>query len=607
MSVIQDMFKYNKSFDGILKDPCSKKFNNSEWGSVYGENRAVSCSISVYKGVKAYAQLTEMNSGKYAIGRTHNGSRIAERRYTDQIGSVVTTDICAITSKGTVQAGMVRKEPFMINRYEVGTQARGGTVLFLALMSDILADDEALEEYQYIKKGLLLNPESETKESFEAIAGMDLEIWAGHMAKFSDNVYQRMTKGLGPVSIKLTISSANGETRPITEKNLTSGTLMPESDIIGEFKVFMKPTMDMAETNVIKVSDFTGRYAIKKTRLSKEEKALVPVFDNSWVVPKEAMKICNLIKETSEELEPMRNFMLVGESGSGKTKAAEFIALGLKKPMVKITCSADMEIFDFIGQNMPINEENEEYNDLPSIDDISFDLKDSYYKLTGEDELPPGFDEGECIELLIEKIKKGRGKENSSGFKYVETPFIKALKNGWVVEVQEPTVITRPGVLVGLNSLLEQNGITTLPTGETIKRHSDAVVIVTTNRDYRGCDDMNQSVISRMDQVISMNLPDSETLVNRVRKRSGLKDTVILRAMVDVVERISIHLRHNDINDGTCGVRELISWAKSVKVEGADSAYENARGCIIEKATMDPEIQVELITGILDTSIFAIK
>lgn len=73
--------------------------------------------------------------------------------------------------------------------------------------------------------------------------------------------------------------------------------------------------------------------------------------------------------------------------------------------------------------------------------------------------------------------------KSSSGqtYRYVETDFIKALKHGYVIEIQEPSTIVQPGVLVGLNSLLEQSGSITLPTGEVIQRHPDAVVVVTTS------------------------------------------------------------------------------------------------------------------------------
>lgn len=57
------------------------------------------------------------------------------------------------------------------------------------------------------------------------------------------------------------------------------------------------------------------------------------------------------------------------------------------------------------------------------------------------------------------------GETSSQTYTYVETDFIKALKNGYLVEIQEPSTILQPGVLVGLNSLLEQSGTITLPTG----------------------------------------------------------------------------------------------------------------------------------------------
>ena len=62
-------------------------------------------------------------------------------------------------------------------------------------------------------------------------------------------------------------------------------------------------------------------------------------------------------------------------------------------------------------------------------------------------------------------------------YTYVETDFVKALKHGYLVEVQEPSTIIQPGVLVGLNSLLEQEGSITLPTGEIIRRHPDLSLI----------------------------------------------------------------------------------------------------------------------------------
>ena len=86
--------------------------------------------------------------------------------------------------------------------------------------------------------------------------------------------------------------------------------------------------------------------------------------------------------------------------------------------------------------------------------------------------------------------------------KYVDTPLVGAIRYGYLVELQEPTVIANPGVLVGLNSLLDRCNSVFLPNGEVINRHPDTTIVVTTNNDYAGCKQMNQSVISRMNLVI---------------------------------------------------------------------------------------------------------
>ena len=70
-------------------------------------------------------------------------------------------------------------------------------------------------------------------------------------------------------------------------------------------------------------------------------------------------------------------------------------------------------------------------------------------------------------------------------------------------------------MLVGLNSLLDRCNSVFLPNGEVIKRHPDTTIVVTTNNDYAGCKQMNQSVISRMNLVIDLEEPDEETLVQR--------------------------------------------------------------------------------------------
>jgi MoxR-like ATPase len=153
-------------------------------------------------------------------------------------------------------------------------------------------------------------------------------------------------------------------------------------------------------------------------------------------------------------------------------------------------------------------------------------------------------------------------------------------------------------VLVGLNSLLEQSGSITLPTGETIRRHPDAVIIVTTNIDYEGCRGMNQSVLDRMNQVHDMELPPPETMAQRAMSVTGCEDDYMVSQMVQVVCDMADFCRKNGIADGSCGMRGLIDWIISTEI--TEDAYESALHTVISKATANEEDRHALVTSVLE-------
>ena len=300
------------------------------------------------------------------------------------------------------------------------------------------------------------------------------------------------------------------------------------------------------------------------------------------------------------------------------------------------TCSASTEVFDFVGMVFPktdtmttgdatLDKQRDmlqsmggitfanvaKLMNLPDLDDMDFDPAGGYLSLTGvENEDATSRD---CMEVVMnmvtDKIKAlttVTQPEGSSGqtYTYVETDFIKALKNGYVVEIQEPTVITQPGVLVGLNSLLEQTGSITLPTGEIIQRHPDTVVVVTTNVTYEGCRGLNQSVVDRMSLVEDIELPAPEVMAQRAMAVTGATDEYQVTQMVEVVNTMSEYMRKNGITDGTCGMRSLIDWITSTEITG--DPYKSALSTIISKATSDEEDRETLKTTILEP-IFAPK
>lgn len=237
--------------------------------------------------------------------------------------------------------------------------------------------------------------------------------------------------------------------------------------------------------------------------------------------------------------------------------------------------------------------------DLPKISDITMHPPSVYMMLTGEyDESKT---EDDVLQKLIEiAVGNLMEKEDPAGqrIRYVDTPLVEAIRHGYVCELQEPSCIANPGVLVGLNSLLDNCQVITLPTGERVRRHPDTVIVVTTNSDYSGCRDMNQSVISRMDLIYDMEAPDLNTMVKRVMNVTGFTDEQEATKMAIVVRDIAERCRQTMITDGSCGMREFKSWVLSTMV--TNDPYESALSTIISSASADPDNRAELISACLE-------
>lgn len=345
--------------------------------------------------------------------------------------------------------------------------------------------------------------------------------------------------------------------------------------------------------------------------------------------------ICKHAKETTGKSMQMRNFLLRGPAGTGKTMGAKAIAAGLGLPYMKYTCSANTEIFDFVGMIFPDSENStgsaqldaeretlmqmgginyanvSKLMKLPDLDDMDYDPAGVYMALTGVENAAATSQD--CMSIVLDRVtekvrelSKTVKDKNSSGqtYRYVETDFVKALKHGYVIEIQEPSTIVQPGVLVGLNSLLEQSGSITLPTGEVIQRHPDAVVVVTTNTSYEGCRGMNQSVLDRMSLVRDVELPSPEVMAQRAMSVTGATDEYEVSKMVQVVNDLAEYCRKNSITDGSYGMRSLIDWIISSEITG--DVYESALYTIISKATADELDREALISTVLEP-IFAPK
>lgn len=335
----------------------------------------------------------------------------------------------------------------------------------------------------------------------------------------------------------------------------------------------------------------SGYFQLDSAHILSDEEQKLLVTPKNHVPSHEAIMCCKMVQASSVS-RPIRNILLRGESGFGKTETARNIALGLGLPYVFITCSSETEIYDLLGQMMP-NEADGKSNmsiatladlqDLPSPSECSIDPPTCYRYLTKIDK--PDATELDCMVAIINKVASD--KQTSVGYHYVESPLVKAIRNGWLCELQEPSVITRPGALVGLNGLLDESNAVYLPTGEVLRRHPNTVIVATTNLDYEGCRAMNQSFLSRFQVKIDLKAPDANTFEQRIRLMTNCPKDVDVRSMLAAYTAVKKVLSEHYLTDGSVDMRTVADWVASYMV--LQNYVAAAEVTIIPSATTDPD------------------
>ena len=614
MSVsINNLFNYSRSLPVPFDTMTNKKVKVA---SMYGAKTESTLCGSVIKAVHAMCRCMN-GTGEGAVGQIDTNKSVAE--YKSSVGPDAYHLVVFDAASGSALASVYDKNTELIEQYVAHPSQRDGAAIFFALMPFLMSDAEFDETFQ------------EYYDQF--IAGYpDMAKATESMAILCDNAYRRIKDDTCPAHINITVDKS-GNLMRVSQGQLDSGSFVPTSVTAGEFTIFAKtgPAVIKKAGVVVEHTDFVGKYPLTPGRtLSALEQSLIPKLPEWYIIPPEVVDICKHAQKTTGRPMQMRNFLLRGPAGTGKTMGAKAIAAGLGLPYMKYTCSANTEIFDFTGMIFPetdavstgsseLDREREILKSmggisyanvaklmrLPDLDDMDYDPAGVYQALTGVENLAATVQD--CMSVVLEKVtekvqalsKRAETRQSSGqNYTYVETDFVKALKHGYLVEVQEPSTIIQPGVLVGLNSLLEQEGSITLPTGEIIRRHPDTVVIVTTNVSYEGCRQMNQSVVDRMSLVKDIELPEPEVMVQRAMAVTGCADEYLVSQMVQVVNDMADYCRKNSITDGTCGMRSLIDWVISAEISG--DPYLSAKYTVISKATADEEDREALITTILD-------
>ena len=314
-------------------------------------------------------------------------------------------------------------------------------------------------------------------------------------------------------------------------------------------------------------------------RTSQEEQRIAAEIFENWNDPE--MKISNILLE--------------GDAGSGKTQLAKALSADLQLPYTKITCFADMDKSDVFGALLPIVESDVD-EDQELIDAINqtetleavLRLIKHHYNLSTE----------MAKSKLADFIKRMEQNENSNvRYKYYPSEIVRAIEKGYLLEIQEPTVIRDASVLVALNSALEPNGLLNLPTGVVV-RHPDCVIIITTNRNYQGNRPLNESLRDRMQHAEKMDLPSLEVMAERALGKTKIQQPELLLKLAEIIRLLDDTAKANAIK-GVAGMRSYFYWANTWK-QGQD-LFQSIYPKVLYELTTVPE-ELEILTQALEQS-----
>lgn len=460
-----------------------------------------------------------------------------------------------------------------LDPYNWGTDEDGN--LYYNIYDDIVSksryyDDEFHACYEELKRAL-------KKGLVQLVPKMSLLC--------CDNLYQRVTAGTKDTIPFDCNQFFNGKLKDsFLPFDLNSGIYAPNACIIGSFKVLGaqkgKNNATIAELKVAYKGCFT---------CPSVEAERIPMLPENYIASQEVEEILEMVTHT-----PARLFMMTGEAGTGKTTDARMLAQILGLPYYVFTCGPGTDELELLASTVPnMGTKKRMLPQLPDFQDLQMDPASALYVLSGIYE--DGISEGEAfhklLSLAFEKGYESARKEKDFFLK--ESEIIKACRRPSVLEIQEPSMIEKPGTLTRLNSLFDDGAVTDLINGEKIRRDPNTIIIMTTNLDYVGCGNFNQSVLSRMSLIQPKQELTEEEMKQRITARTGYADENVLRFMISVVKKIHAYLKEEDLQDGVCGYRELENWVLTFRA--IKDIRRAAQIAVLSKAAMDPEEQEHLM------------
>lgn len=345
-----------------------------------------------------------------------------------------------------------------------------------------------------------------------------------------DEAAEIMTKLENDIFIKTITSEGQLPNVPFEKFEL------PEENSDTVWKGYKKETLKKSKISIKKVMN-VGKIAHDGTyKVVDGNNELVPTKYDSFIPDEETINACKLIYKMKNIPEtPVMNMLFTGEAGTGKSTAAQLIARMCNLPYRFMTMSADTTVSDLLLNILP-------------------------------------------------------GKKANT-FEHYESEFVKAFRDGGIIEIQEVNTVRKPNVLTSLNAALDDLKELHLPNGEIIKRHENCIVIFTANIAYEGTSPMNQALLSRCFWKAEYQLPSDEVLAKRICEKSGINHDVAEK-MVKVMKSIQAILEEEGETNGICSFREIVAWAKAAVM--LDDIKVAGYNTIINSGTFDQDIKPRL-------------
>lgn len=503
--------------------------------------------------------------------------KISETSYATEAALPQGRLIASLQKNGTMRAAIVTEAGGYTPLPNLLTEERFDTTPLLLGFFPILR--EKFEEVNEILEQLEGN--SNRHEPFDE----------GALYKISDALYRIFAEK------QMEIDDKSGAIALLDEQTVSLGGMRYHKVLCGKPMLLLHSAASAGAKTAVTVAEAKEAFRAFSSQFqwTGEELDMIPVFDDSFQVPEETMKLAQRFVYSRNEQRPMVNFMWRGITAYGKSTGVEVMACILHMPLLRVTCHSNMETQDFLSDFVP-NAVAVPSVARPSVEEIAKNPAGAYFSMTGrkkEDATPD-----QCMEAYAALVRETES--NVPRFKHVASNYVKALEKGYIVEVQEISRIKDSGVLVGLNEYDRPGAVIPLVDGSHTRRHKNAVVVYTDNVGYNSCRLLDPSVLRRMAFIIDSYDMPKRKVFERLRLNTRVEDLPVLETCYMVWSKLQEFCQDKGITDGSLSVSELEMWVLAAKLDGFSDLKQDCIECVVAKASNDMEEQAAMISSVVD-------